>query len=226
MKISLFRHASRRLPHDEYETMLASAEVLERDAFGIKVLRLGNGDILKIFRVKRFISSARFCSYARRFCRNAGRLAALGIPTVSVRELYHFPDSTNTAVLYAPLRGMTLRELLRNETPDVTLWTRLGAFVATLHEKGIYFRSLHFGNIVLTSDSHFGLIDIADMHFLPWRLGCGRRLRNFRHLRRLDDDVRLLGVSGWQAMLDGYIQHKPLPENCRRRIKSLYNQSE
>lgn len=212
---------SQELDEAQFRQWCATAEILEQDAHGLKVLRLENGDILKIFRVKRLFSSARLYSYARRFCRNAARLASLGIPTVSIRQLYHIADTNNSAVLYAPLQGSTLRELARSGSVDKALLSRLGIFVAILHKKGIYFRSLHLGNIVLTPHGQFGLIDIADMSIFPWRLGCGRRLRNFRHMRRLHQDNALLGGPGWEEMLNSYLNHKSLPPECAQQLKSV-----
>src|SRR3546814_830511 len=117
--------------------------------------------MLKIFRVKRVISSARIYSYARRFCRNAARLHRLNIPTVTIKQLYHLTESAGSAVAYTPLPGQTLREIAHDGELDAPLLSRFGAFVAELHDLGIYFRSLHFGNIVLTADHRLGLIDIA-----------------------------------------------------------------
>lgn len=221
MGFSIFKRSSRLLTEDEFKAMLASAEVLEQDAHGLKVLRLANGDILKIFRVKRLISSARFFSYARRFCRNAERLQELGIPTVSVRELLRFSGSGNTAVLYQPLPGVTLRELGRAKLSDGGIPSDLGIFVAKLHEMGIYFRSLHFGNIVLTPDGELGLIDISDMRFLPRKLSCGRRFRNFNHMRRLKSDMAMLEESGWKLILDNYLGHTSIKQRCIHRLRSL-----
>lgn len=215
------RLKSQGLSQEGLLALSASAEILEQDAHGPKVMRLQNGDILKIFRVKRLISSARFYSYARRFCRNAERLRKLGIPSVAVKQLYHLANSDNTAVLYEPLQGRTLREISGKNGLDEILQARLGVFVATLHEKGVYFRSLHLGNIVLTLDNSLGLIDIADMRIFPWQLGCGRRLRNLRHMRRLKTDVAQLGKSGWDVMLNAYLSYQPKQTKCERHLKSM-----
>lgn len=199
------RLKSQGLSQEELRALSASAEILEQDAHGPKVLRLQNGNILKIFRVKRLISSARFYSYARRFCRNAERLRKLGIPSVAVKQLFHFQNTTNSAVLYAPLDGKTLRELARTNRLEEHLLRKLGIFIAKLHNLGIYFRSLHFGNIVLTPDDELGLIDIADMKIFPWSLSCGRRVRNFNHLCRPHEDMANLRPNGWQVMQESYL---------------------
>jgi tRNA A-37 threonylcarbamoyl transferase component Bud32 len=198
---------SQELDETLFRQWCNSAEILEQDAHGLKVLRLENGDILKIFRVKRLISSARLYSYARRFCRNAFRLARLNIPTVIIKQLYHFSNSSNTAVLYAPLPGRTLRELARNQALDESMLIRLGVFVADLHDRGIYFRSLHLGNIVLTLNGQLGLIDVADMSIFPWKLSRRRRHRNFHHMRRLQEDVACIGPNGWETIQTSYIRN-------------------
>ena len=195
---------SHPLTADEFDRLKAGAEVLEQDAHGIKVLRLPDGNILKLFRVKRLVSSARLYSHARSFCRNAERLEALGIPTVQVQRLYHFPDGVHTAVMYRPLRGTTLRQLALAGPLDQALLERMAIFVALLHQRGVLFRSLHFGNILQTPDGRLGLIDIADLGIRPFALGCAARLRNFRHLCRLAPDRLAFGKEGWETFLHAY----------------------
>lgn len=172
----------------EFEQIKSDAEILERDAHGIKVLRLPNGDILKLFRVKHLISSARLYSHARSFCRNADRLGALGIPTVKIKQLFGLTNSSNAAVLYQPLEGRILRQIALTEGLSEITLQQLGAFVAELHARGVYFRSLHLGNVVVTGNGEFGLIDIADLSIRPWGLFFAERLRNFRHICRLEED--------------------------------------
>jgi tRNA A-37 threonylcarbamoyl transferase component Bud32 len=153
-----------RLTAEKYRALRRDAEVVERDAHGEKVLRLASGEYLKLFRVKRLFSSARLFPYSRRFARNAETLRQRGIPTVKNVRSLRIPDIKRTGVLYSPLPGKTFRQL---DTVDHDTALALGEFIASLHLKGIYFRSLHLGNIVLTPEKNLGLIDIADMRFLP-----------------------------------------------------------
>ena len=64
----------------EYETMAKGAEVLARDAFGEKVLRLPNGEFLKLFRPKGRLSSAAWNPYAVRFALAADRCLSTRTP--------------------------------------------------------------------------------------------------------------------------------------------------
>lgn len=189
---------------DEFERLKTGAEVLEKDAHGIKVLRMPNGDILKLFRVKHLISSAKIYSHARSFCKNATRLHALGIPTVTIKALYKLEGTSNSAVIYQPLEGTVLRHVARAEGLNDIVLHKLGVFIAKLHANGIFFRSLHLGNIVLTNSGELGLIDVADLGVRPWSLIFSERLRNFRHVCRLDEDRKQIGLAGWIVLGGAY----------------------
>ncbi|SDK39691.1 hypothetical protein SAMN05192566_1206 [Methylophilus rhizosphaerae] len=193
------------LTDDRLQALCQQGEVIERDERGIKVVRLDNGDFLKIFRARRWLSGARLYSHARRFCRNAQRLQTLDIPTVTVKSLHHLSASGHTAVIYQPLTGQTLRQLMQAELPRLTaLAGALGKFLAELHDKGIHFHSLHSGNVLLTPDNRFGLIDISDMTIYPWPLMCHTRLRSFQRLGKYREEMKVLDAAFWQALIQGY----------------------
>lgn len=179
------------LPHDAFLMLRAHATVLEADQHGEKVLRLQDGNYLKLFRRKRFISSAAWYPYAQRFADNALALRQRGIPCPEVIALYRIPDIRRDAVLYRPLAGDVLRHVVHSGTAPANLVARLGCFVAALHVAGIYFRSLHLGNIVLTPPGSLGLIDIADLRIYHRPLRQGERRRNLARLRRDPDDQAL-----------------------------------
>ncbi|MDT3736057.1 MAG: lipopolysaccharide kinase InaA family protein [Denitratisoma sp.] len=176
------------LEHDDYLALRAGARVLERDRFGEKVLALADGSYLKLFRRKRLISSAAWYPYAQRFADNAAALAARGIPCPSVDGVYRIPAIRRDAVRYRPLEGRTLRQLVSEGAATAEVRKQLGAFVAALHAAGVYFRSLHLGNIVLTPDGALGLIDIADLRAGPRPLPAHRRRRNLQHMLRDGND--------------------------------------
>jgi len=74
----------------------------------------------------------------------------------------------------------------------------------------VYFRSLHFGNVVLTPDNTLGLIDIADLRCQKRTLSDSKRLRNFAHLLRYKEDRQwLLGQDAGDTFLEGYRQGLP-----------------
>ncbi len=179
------------LPAARLAEMLDGAQILERDSFGPKVYQLRDGNLLKLFRRKRLFSSALLRPHSQRFCINATALQALGIPTLQPLVLYRLDNPAWTAVLYNPLPGETLSQLLRD---DENLWQSLlpalAAFINHLHASGVYFRSLHLGNIVRTPEGALGLIDIADLQLrrqpLSQRLIHRNREHFDKYLRKED----------------------------------------
>ena len=207
----------KKLTKEEYITLREGAEVIEADGHGDKVLLLPDGTYLKLFRRKRLISTALIFPYAQRFAQNATKLARLNIPSVSIIELYQIPSCQRTAVHYNPLVGTTLRDLPNGV--DEVLADKLGIFIRDLHDKGIYFRSLHLGNIVLAQENHLGLIDISDMKFLNSPLSLKLRLRNFKHSARYPNDRDTLNRS-INAFNQGYqfTGKSPITEQALRTI--------
>lgn len=190
------------LSHDEYLALRADAQVLERDRHGDKVLQLADGSYLKLFRRKRLISSAAWYPYAQRFADNALALAERRIPCPEVIGVCSISGASRDAVRYHPLDGRTLRQLIREGADAADLPRRLNSFVDRLHEAGIYFRSLHLGNIVLTPSGELGLIDIADLRAYRRPLSQGRRQRNLQHLcRDPQDRAWLCSDGGWRTKL-------------------------
>ncbi|MBH3430607.1 toluene tolerance protein [Pseudomonas alkylphenolica] len=174
-----------RLPQVDFNQLTLDAQVLEADSFGAKVYRLKDGNILKLFRRKRLISSALLRPYSQRFIDNALQLEKKGIPTLKALKHYKLDAPGMTAVLYQPLPGDTLSYLSRQ--PGFHWDERLPQLVAlvrTLHKTGVYFRSLHLGNIVVTPEQTMGLIDVADMRFMRAPLSKRMVRRNVQHFAR------------------------------------------
>lgn len=172
------------LSHDAYLALRATATVLELDLHGEKVLQLEDGNYLKLFRRKRLISSAAWYPYAQRFADNAAELKERGIPCPEVIGVFRISGFSRDAVRYLPLEGKTLRQVIQTDAAQHDLTEKLGRFVARLHESGVYFRSLHLGNIVLTPGGTLGLIDIADLRTQGGALDNNKRKRNLQRLSR------------------------------------------
>jgi hypothetical protein len=82
----------------------------------------------------------------------------------------------------------------------------LARYLAQLHDKGVYFRSIHFGNIIVDEAGAFALIDVADTRFKGRSLGNGERARNFRHLLRYPEDRQALARFGNERFVHEYLQ--------------------
>lgn len=197
-----------KLSNDMLATLTAGAQVLEEDSLGPKVYRLADGNFLKLFRRKRLISSALFVPYSDRFWRNAVRLKDLGILTLTPLQLYELENSSLSAVLYSPLKGKTLKDVYL-DAPDVfdKHLQSLIDFIRTLHRRGIYFRSLHLGNIVLTPEGTLGLIDIADLSVQRSPLSKAKARRNLVHFSRLLDNLGIAEQFPLAALTSGILEN-------------------
>ena len=204
------------------QQLTADARVIEEDGLGPKVLRLTDGSFLKLFRRRRWYTSGSFTPYSDRFAVNSMQLRGLGIPTPQILDLYRFEDGS-TGVHYSPLPGNTLRQILQGITAPAVrqaLVERFGKFMAQLHQKGIYFRSLHLGNVLVLEDGEFGLIDLADLRSYPSSLSPSLRRRNLRHMQRYAEDRRWLFEDHFEALLQGYaaVASKADVDNLHRQV--------
>jgi len=189
---------------NELQNWLTNGQVLEQDSRGPKVVRLDNGNFLKIFHSRKALLS-RWRPKARRFARNAERLQALGIPTPEVLEYCWLEQQRATSVcLYSPLQGVPLdsifseqREQFDRDLPNFV------AFIRQLHRKGIYFRSLHLGNVLKLPNGGFGLIDFLDLSFKGAPLSRNLIKRNFAHLRNYLER-RQVESFPWSRLIECY----------------------
>ncbi len=198
---------------EEYSALRDGATVVSADEHGDKVLLLSDGTYLKLFRIKRLFTSARINPYWRRFVVNAAKLIDLEIPTLKVIKTMRIPAIKRTAVHYEALPGSSMRDIpIGAEQVE-----KLGAFIRTLHDKGVYLRSMHLGNVVMTPEGELGLIDIADMKIRSGPLSNNLRLRNFRHLSRYTEDVKLISPH-----LDKFVG--AFDEPLKQRLIPLFSQ--
>ncbi len=185
-----------KLDHQNYLKLRENCKVIEQDGFGDKVMILQDGSFLKLFRRKRLISSAAIWPYAQRFADNAKKLEELGIPCPKIIQVYRIPSIERDAVHYYPLPGTTLRDLYRGDLEyPADLRERFLKFVEHIQDLGVYFRSIHLGNVVLTPDDELGLIDISDMKIFRRPLSKWQRKRNYVHTLKDNEDKTWLDTA-------------------------------
>jgi tRNA A-37 threonylcarbamoyl transferase component Bud32 len=178
---------------------------LESSKRGVKVFETQDGKILKIFRGKKNrLSSNHFKPYAVRFANNAKHLQQLGIMAPKVESVEACPDLNIHVLCYEKLPGKGAATLVREgnrQTLDEVI-----AFVAKLHQKGIFFRALHMSNLLRQSAADFALIDVADMRFRKNPLSLYMRLRNLKHLFMHRDDKIIWSQAGTHYWLKSYCE--------------------
>lgn len=211
----------------EFETLTQGARILEKESAGVKVLQLPDKRIIKLFRRKRLISSQIWAPHAWRFDRNARILKERGIRTINVESHFEIPEMKRQAVIYHRLEGLTLRDWIVDKDPSecAHMNTKLGAFIAKIHEAGVLFRSLHFGNVLVMEDDQLALIDIVDMSF-SWfgPLTVNQRVRNFHHMDRYDDDRKALASEHGGGFIKHYLDASSLADNKKQILLRTFNE--
>ena len=209
----------------EYQQLIEKSVVLEKDKHGLKVMQTSDGLIVKLFRVKRLFSSALLKSYAARFVENAGKLKKLGFNTVDIVDVLYCKSIKRTLVFYQPLPGSTLRTVLQSQKDNDELIVSFVRLLAQLHERGVFFRSFHFNNVIVANSMEtLGLIDISDMKIWPTRLPAFMRMRNFRHLLRYSVDQESIKKFGVNKFMDIYFREALLPESRKRRFIDCFEE--
>lgn len=210
----------RFLSGDEFEALIAGAELLRADGFGPKVYRAPDNRVVKLFRVKRWWTSSMFYPYSLRFVRNAHRLKRHGVPCVDVDDIFYCHAIRRHGVIYQRLEGQPLDDLLNEESEqgDRT-FQDYARFMAQLHAMRIYFRSLHPGNVLQLPQDGFGLIDVGDMRFPLLPLSTERRRRNFRHLLRSIEFRDALRHHAPEQFIDAYLAAAQLSATKAQRLR-------
>jgi hypothetical protein len=201
----------------EYASLVADGKPIKEMREGVKVWRLPDGRMVKLFRPRRLLSRTRLFPGNQRFARNAEKLTALGFETVVVQQLFYNQQNGCLGVVYPELPGRTLEQSF-TESSAPRLTEALARLLVNLHQQGVLFRSLHLGNIVLLNSGSLALIDIEEVRFSSRSLGVWSRVRNFHHLLRRQIDRQLLTEAGFDRLADYYRQHCGLSAGSKHRL--------
>ncbi len=206
------------------DELLSGAIILEQDKHGIKVLQLQDKTLFKWFRnPKRFYSSAHIYPYALRFVNNAIKLTQKKIPTVYPTTIYFSLKNKKLGVQYIPVQGISLKEVLSKLSCNIKkkiLFENFGMFISNLHDKGIYFRSLHFGNIIVKESIQFGLVDVTDTYFYNHVLKAQQRINNLKVITKYRKDYDQLREF-MDEFLVGYLNNEN-GNSLKQKIKTIF----
>lgn len=227
ISISLRQEAprSRTLSRGQLNELLQTARIIEEDGHGVKVAELADGNYLKLFRRKRMISSALWSPPSRRFADNAKQLQSLGVTAPLIDCFVQIPAAKLVGIIYKPLPGDTLRNRWRSlshEEREEEI-RQFGVFLGQLHQLGIYFRSLHLGNVLMQPNGRLALIDVADMTIAQHTLSHWKRRRNLTHMLRYREDSHWLTVQHLTALTSGYADQcgQPAAQKLEQRLRAI-----
>lgn len=189
-----------KLDEKSLQNLIKNSRIILDDRNGPRVLQLANGNYLKFFRTKRYLSSALFYHYADRYIDNTKKLIMLNIATTPIINSYKIPKNfiknskSTRAIEYQYLYGTTIRDLVSANKIEKNLVVKFGEFIAKLHHLGIYFRAAHLANIIYNPnlDDCFGLIDVENLKLYGQPLSPAKRKRNFKHIMKYECDKNWL----------------------------------
>ncbi len=212
-----------------FQELVRKHRALETDKYGrAKVLLTHDKEIIKLFYRRKKFSSDWWRPYAHRFVSNAGKLQALGFETVDITSSTHCPAHHCHLVRYPLIPGISAREALQKGQLSMQ---QLGEFYARLHDKGVYFRAGHLGNILLTAQNTLALIDLVDCYFYTAPLTPARVRRNFDQLLGYHKDRSLLAEKGLETLLDAYFRKRHITADKQPDylpapiVRALHNQN-
>lgn len=210
----------KRMTREAFDAMVQGARTLVADEHGPKVFQTPDGRIVKLFRRKRLVSSALMKPYAKCFERASQRLNQVGVPAPMVRGVFRVPSMRRDLVVYQKLAGMPLRDAIVQGPPRArrALLKHLAVWLARLHDHGVLFRAIHFGNVLADDDCITGLIDVSETRFRR-RLGPACRARNFKHLMRYPVDAAEIERFGAVRFLDLYFEASALEPEAQSLLR-------
>ncbi|WP_434456992.1 O-antigen ligase family protein [Stutzerimonas urumqiensis] len=227
ISISLRQEApkTRTLSRGQLNELLQTARTIEEDGHGVKVAELADGNYLKLFRRKRVVSSALWSPPSRRFADNAKQLQSLGIAAPLIDCFVRVSAAKLDGIIYRPLPGDTLRNRWRtlgDEEREEDI-RQFGTFLGQLHQLGIYFRSLHLGNVLMQPNGRLALIDVADMTISQHALSHWKRRRNLTHMLRYSEDSHWLTMQHVSALISGYADQcgQPAARRLEQQLRAI-----
>jgi len=201
---------TRNITHEEYKELKKSSTLVDTKNGYPAIILHPDKTITKLWSKKaKLFSSARFYPYAKRFISNAVQLKRRGIPVPAILEHLRIKDSHVQLVRYEELSGSSIRNLLENSPNEVDM-LGLANFIFGLHQKGIFFRAIHLGNVIQMPDGNFGLIDFTDVTFHSKPLSHQQRASNIATPLRYAADVKLIKQSNLPNLETLYLKlYKP-----------------
>lgn len=213
--------AFQQIDQGAYDNLISQGKVLETDPWGTKVVETEDQKIIKIFRLKRVYSSALLFPYACRFKRNATQLKKKGIETIDVESIVYCRAEQRHVLTYKKIAGLPVKALVEKQNEAAEFIEQLIKFVVGLHKKGIYFRSLHFGNVIVNTEGEMALIDIADLRIFPWSLSLNQRIKNWKRLLKYSFEKDVISQFGNDRFFDSYAELSNLSADQTARLKKI-----
>ena len=203
---------------DQYDQIALSGKIGPMKHGYPAVIIHDDNTITKLWAKKSGIfSSSRWRPYSARFVQNAQKLHEAGVIVPQIIAHQRIANSHVHLVQYHSLEGTSIRELLEHNPEQIDI-PSLARYYYDLHEKGIIFRAIHFGNVIQMPDQQYGLIDFTDVSFLNKPAPLIRRAANIATPLRYRQDIKRLKEAKLPGFPESYLsilkkKHKTVDEN-------------
>ncbi|MDG1205015.1 MAG: hypothetical protein P8N51_06550 [Pseudomonadales bacterium] len=199
-----------KIDHHELDQFIEANSLLFGTVQRPGIMLTSKNEIVKFIYPRKKFSKAIFFSQAANFEKNAKALLEKGITGPIVSKTAHCQAANTYYVVYEKLAGEEVRDLC--DQSQLQHLTELAHYLAELHDKGIYFRALHLGNVLKLEDGNFALIDIADLKTKSRSLSAFARGRNIAHMFNVSEDKVYFQQFGVNRFLEAYFQRAKLTD--------------
>ncbi len=146
------------------------------------------------------------------------QLDALDVRTINVERVLRCSALRCDAMLYAYEEGMNVAEYLADKGNASNFLPFVAAYLADLHEKGVFFPKLHFRHLLYQQEKLI-LLDMRGLRLCGRPLTIRQRAKSIGRLLRKESDNVQLNAFGVENFLQCYLWHAQLTDNA---LTTLY----
>ncbi len=162
---------------DEFQRQISGGKVFVTEhGMPVAIRDSRHENFIKVWHRKPGLSSDLIWPYGFRFYANCNKLIARGIAAPDIHGYFRIRPGGQHVAIYRYMAGSSMEDLL--VTGQALPVKELAGFYAELHAKGIFFRSLHPGNILRLDTGQFAVIDVTDTRFYSRPLSLVQRTKN------------------------------------------------
>jgi hypothetical protein len=204
----------------EYNELIGSSRLIRNGYQDRPKVLERDGMIIKLFYYDRLPwYRRRISSRGQRFVSKAEKLLERGVVTINPLQLMRCRAKKAEIVIYPMLEGTSFYESI-GKNFDKTLFVKFAAYIASLHNQGIYFRAGHSDNYLMTPDGGFALIDVDNCRFA---MSFRRRIKNLVYLidHARGNQYDLYMKYGEDHFLDDYLACAEVDPKDYKRFKAI-----
>jgi hypothetical protein len=191
-----------QLTTQQMQEIIAGNELLLGTEQYPNLLRTDSGEIVKFFYPKSRLSTSTFFPKAKVFADNGLRLKKLQVTAPLTKRVAYCATLKVYLVIYDRIPGKDLR--MWDEEGNGAALQGLEKYLAELHRKGVMFRGIHLGNILMDDAGQYALVDISGLSCKSKPLSLWQRMRNLINLLGVEDDQKILLSYGLNQFVAGY----------------------